>query len=329
MFTGGTIGSSAENGIIAPQRETTKLLIEMYEKEYGSMDFDITEPYYALSENNTGKTLSRLAKAVCDAESSDYSGIIIAHGTDTLQYSAAALSFALGNCSKPVLLVSSNYVLTDKRANGLSNFAAAVDFIKHRHGTGVFVPYKNSDKKVYVHRASRLLQHSELSDDVFSIKNQYYGSYNGTDFIKNPDFSEKADQMKPFGRFSLSDFSNEIEIFNAAVGRDYPILTDCTKAVLIKSYHSGTICTENEQFKAFAKNAAERHIPCYLCGAESGNIYESAAEFAKHGIISLPPASFISQYIKLWLCLQNGIDFDKVRNQSLGGDLLNDKYKNN
>lgn len=114
-----------------------------------------------------------------------------------MQYSAAALSYALGNSCKPVMLVSSNFVLTDESANGLPNFAAAVDFIENKYGNGVFVPYKNSDGKLYIHRASRLLQHSELSDDIFSIKNKYYGSYNGDTFIKNPDFDEKEDEIKP------------------------------------------------------------------------------------------------------------------------------------
>ncbi|MDE6111619.1 MAG: asparaginase domain-containing protein, partial [Eubacterium sp.] len=160
MFTGGTIGCSSSGGVISPNEENTKLLLELYKKEYSKdVDFEITEPYYALSENNTGKTLEHLISAVCDAVNMDYSGIIVTHGTDTLQYSAAALSYALGNKTIPVLLVSSNYVLTDKKANGLSNFAAAVDFIQNGYGKGVFVPYKNSDNKVYVHRASRLLQH--------------------------------------------------------------------------------------------------------------------------------------------------------------------------
>jgi L-asparaginase len=40
--------------------------------------------------------------------SSDYDGIIVTHGTDTLGYSAAALAYALGNGTVPVCLVSSN-----------------------------------------------------------------------------------------------------------------------------------------------------------------------------------------------------------------------------
>ena len=220
------------------------------------------------------------------------------------------------------MLVSSNYVLTDERANGLSNFAAAIDFIENEYGNGVFVPYKNSDGKVYVHRASRLLQHSDLADDVFSIKNKYYGSYNGDTFIKNPDFDERKDEIKPFGKINLSEFNSKIKIFNAYVGNAYPQIDNSTKAVLIKTYHSGTICTDNDGFKQFAEAVKSKKIPCYICGAENRDIYESAKVFAEYGITVLPPASFISQYIKLWIAAENHFEFDKIYDKSLGGDLL-------
>lgn len=323
IFTGGTIGSSANNGIISLKKENTKLLLEMFKKEYVSnAQFEIAEPYYALSENNTGKTIESLVSAVCDAMNEDYSGIIITHGTDTLQYSAAALSYALGSSCKPVMLVSSNYVLTDEKANGLSNFAAAVDFIRNGYGKGVFVPYKNSDEKVYIHRAGRLLQHSELSDDVFSIKNQYYGSYNSNTFIINPDFNEKEDEIKPFGKIKLSELSRAVQVFQAYVGCEYPEPENNTKAVLIKAYHSGTICTENNHFINFAEELKSKKIPCYICGAENREIYESAKVFSEYGITILPPAAFVSQYMKLWISSENNVDFNKIYNKSLGGDLI-------
>lgn len=323
MFTGGTIGSSSNGECISPNGENKKFLLELYKKEYGKhTDFEISEPYYALSENNTGKTIEHLISAVYDAQKKNYSGIIITHGTDTLQYSAAALSYALGNSCKPVMLVSSNYVLTDKNANGLLNFAAAVDFIEKEYGNGFFVPYKNSDNKVYIHRAGRLLQHGELSDDIFSIKNHYYGSYNGDTFIKNPDFDEREDEIKPFGRIKLSEFSKDIKVFNAYVGNEYPQIDGGTKAVLIKTYHSGTICTDNDSFKTFAQTIKNKNIPCYICGADNREPYESATVFSEYGITILPPSAFISQYIKLWISSENNIDFHKIYDKSLGGDLL-------
>ncbi|MDE7124350.1 MAG: asparaginase domain-containing protein, partial [Eubacterium sp.] len=104
IFTGGTIGSSTNNQVISPNEKNTRLLIEMYKNEYGTdIQFITAQPYYTLSENNTGKTLLQLISFVCDKTNDDYSGIIVTHGTDTLQFSAAALSYALGANCKPVM----------------------------------------------------------------------------------------------------------------------------------------------------------------------------------------------------------------------------------
>ncbi|MDE6111092.1 MAG: hypothetical protein K2F65_04155 [Eubacterium sp.] len=91
---------------------------------------------------------------------------------------------------------------------------------------------------------------------------------------------------------------------------------------MIKTYHSGTICTDNNSFKTFAEAVKNKKIPCYICGAENKEIYESAKVFAEYGITVLPPAAFISQYIKLWIATENNIDFNKIYDKSLGGDLL-------
>lgn len=323
VFTGGTIGSSVNGEIISPDTQKKSLLIKLYnEKRKHNIEFKTVEPYYTLSENNTGLTVTKLISAVCDEIQNNYSGIIVAHGTDTLQYSAAALSYALGSRCIPVMLVSSNYVLNDSRANGPDNFAAAVDFIKGGYGKGVFVPYRNSDGKVYVHRASRLLQHNEFSDDIFSIKNHYFGSYIGDTFIKNPHFKAEKDAVLPFSKAELSEFSKQIKVIQAYAGCDYPAVDENIRAVLIKAYHSGTICTDNSSFKYFAETCRQKKIPCYICGAENRDVYESAKMFAEYGFTVLPPASFISQYVKLWMALSVNIDFESIYRKSLGEDIL-------
>lgn len=323
MFTGGTIGSSVKGDIISPENKNTSLLLKMYnDKCKTDIDFVTVCPYYMLSENHTGVTITKLISAVCDEMDKDYSGIIVTHGTDTLQYSAAALSYALGSLCKPVMLVSSNYVLQDSRANGPDNFSAAVDFIKGGFGKGVFVPYKNNDDKVYVHRASRLLQHNELSDDLFSIKNGYFGSYVGDTFIKNPNYKAEKDEIIPFKNTILPEFSNAIKVVQAYAGCAYPMPDENTRAVLIKTYHSGTICTDNNNFKQFADACNRKNIPCFICGADNRDIYESAEKFNEYGFHILPPASFISQYIKLWFSVSAGIDFNEICTKSLGEDIL-------
>ena len=89
------------------------------------------EPYRILSENMNAGYVNRLADCVRKVMArNDSEGIIITHGTDTLQYTAALLSYVFGTDCVPVLLVSSDFPLEDERANGMANFMRAVEFIK-------------------------------------------------------------------------------------------------------------------------------------------------------------------------------------------------------
>ncbi len=106
------------------------------------------------------------------------------------------------------------------------------------------------------------------------------------------------------------------------VGFEYPKIHKNTKAVLIKTYHSGTICTDCREFFDFAAELKQKNIPCYICGAENRDIYESAKAYKEFGFTILPPSAFIAQFIKLWLSLETGIDFSIICNKSLGEDLL-------
>ena len=115
VFTGGTIGSTVKGEYISTDVKKPYILIEGYKERYGELGaYDTLTPYTILSENLNGKHMTALIKTVKDNLNGGYEGIIVTHGTDTLAYSASALSYALGNCKVPVCLVSANYPLENK-----------------------------------------------------------------------------------------------------------------------------------------------------------------------------------------------------------------------
>ncbi len=313
VFTGGTIGSSANNGVIIPNSESKRALIQNYNNKDGII-FEETEPYFALSENSTGENLTKLVNCVYDNIDA-YDGIIIAHGTDTLQYSGCAISFALGSNTVPVVLVSANYPLNDKRSNGNNNFKAAVEFIKSKGGKGVFVCYKNSNGITYIHRAARAMAHYEYSDDLFSIKNQYYGIMENGNFIKNEKYRAKKDEIKPFGKINLNKHS-EIKTIYSAVGENFE--HNYNNIYLVKTYHSGTLPTADKSFIDFAKSDNQ----IFISGFDKCSVYESAVIYKDLGLNILPVSTFISSYIKLWLAKSKGLPLNEIMQKSLGEDIV-------
>lgn len=323
VFTGGTIGSSNNNGIISPDSAVRYRLIEMYRQNGGKAEFDTVSPYTILSENMTGEYFNPLYNSIKENIGKKYDGIIVTHGTDTLQYTAAILSYMLGLCEAPVVLVSANYPLENAKSNGLENFTAAVDFISSGKNKGVFVSYKNNGDSAKIHRASRLQNHLAYDDKLYSVQNMFYGEITDKGFVRNPYYKEKADELSLEHIPTLTANSSVLRI-SPYVGITYPPIDKNTKAVLLESYHSGTVNTISAELKSFCKAAENSDIPIFLTGSEAGFFYESKKLYAELGIRILPPVAPISAYIKLWLLCEcgNTKDLYNIFSKSLGGDIL-------
>ncbi|MDE6580306.1 MAG: asparaginase, partial [Ruminiclostridium sp.] len=179
IFTGGTIGSTVNGDIISTDNKKPYLILEKYCDIYGlNFEYDILQPYTELSENNTGATIRKLIGTVLENLSKGYDGMIITHGTDTIQYSAAVLSYTV-KTDIPLCLVSSNYTIENPKANGLVNLHCAVRFMESVKTAGVWVSYKNQNDIPRIHKGSRLLERQAFTDCIFSVMDSYYGSFDG------------------------------------------------------------------------------------------------------------------------------------------------------
>ena len=328
IFTGGTIGSKVgENGFISPKQDMPYRLLDLYrEKCKEEIAFDTVEPYCILSENLEAKYLQVLISTVTEKlEENVYDGIIITHGTDTLQYTSAILGYIFGDARIPILMVSSDYPLEDVRANGLENFTYAVQFIKEKLGTGVFVSYCNKGGEPTIHRGTRLQPHASYSADVYSVENAYYGKFENGVFFKNEGIQEIEGGKTLFQKkdtIILSEDGNEILRVTPYVGMHYPKITEQIKAVLLESYHSGTIFV-GERFSEFMKSAREKKIPVFLHGLEKQEkAYDTVRTYQEMGGLPLEKSSVIAQYCKLWLAVCNGLKIEEVMQSSIAGDFL-------
>ena len=279
-----------------------------------------------LSENLTGEHLTKLLQAVSVAASGDCDGVIVTHGTDTLQYSSAALGYAFAGCQKPIVVVSSNFPLGDARANGQVNFDAAVAFIR-QNISGVFVSYRNTgERAVGIHRATRLMRHREYDDKLFSLGGRFgevadgrftrNPDYADGRFTRNPDYAAEADS--PAALKALPDLTKaRVLRLDCSPGMLYPdSLAGCSAALLI-SYHSGTVRTVGTDFGRFCKAAASEGKPIFLVGAMPGSQYESTNAFADAGITRLPRISATAAYMKLWLLCAAGFEKDALKAAAL------------
>lgn len=328
IFTGGTIGSVLDvTGYIGPRERTAFRVLKRYEEEYNrDVEFEAIEPYRILSENLDAKHLMKLFDTIRQVlEKNEVDGIIVTHGTDTLQYGAAILGYVFGGAGIPIVLVSSNYVLDDARANGLTNFRYAVEFIKGGYGTGVFVSYCNKDENPTIHRATRLQPLIPYSDYVASVKDSWYGQFENGNYIANSEYHVMDGQVALFTndkKVRLVEDAGQILFIHPSVGMRYPKVNVDLKAVLHGSYHSGTICV-GEALQHFVQEVKQLDIPIYLTGLLTGaNAYETVHIYENMGIQPLHTSSEIAQYCKLWLAISNSMDIASVMSGSVAEDWI-------
>ena len=84
---------------------------------------------------------------------------VITHGTDTMCYTAAGLSFLLGNIGKPIIFTGSMYPLCDNNSDGYDNLQFAVDSAQSIKNSGVYIAMQG--RLIHGAKAVKMHTHSE------------------------------------------------------------------------------------------------------------------------------------------------------------------------
>lgn len=128
LYTGGTIGMVAtENGYAPKEHYLSQLLSQITELQSPAMPmWDVIEFSPLLdSSNMTVEQWAVIGEQVA-LHYDEYDGFVILHGTDTMCYTASALSFMLENLNKPVVLTGSQIPLCEIRSDGRDNLIASM-----------------------------------------------------------------------------------------------------------------------------------------------------------------------------------------------------------
>jgi len=322
IFTGGTIGSTKSGSVIDIDAETSFQLLDSYAAQSDAKDvtFETKQPIYILSENLVPNDWHVLLDTLHAVDQNTYDGIIIAHGTDTLPYTAAALSFGLEQCDVPVMLVSSNYPLDDERANGLPNFTSAVDFIAEDVAKGVFVVFESNAGESIVHLGSRLREADPYTDDFDSVGGVIFGQMKAGHFVYNDDkrnVSLDALKAYDFSKRNKVEFVSDIMLIQPFAGLNYNYFKFNSKkprAVLHGLYHSGTANSSDHaahSIKGFAAYCTEQGVPLYAAPMkQTDDLYQSAKELIDAGVKPVVGCSLESTMVKLMM--QPDVDMNQT-----------------
>lgn len=175
ITTGGTIASESTAEGLAPGKSNQLLeqVINSFTNEYEITTLDL---FQLDSSNIQPEEWKQIALCIC-REYIKYEGIVLTHGTDTLAYTAAALSFMLRNIPIPVVLTGSQLPIDHPLTDGIDNlrlaFAMAV-----MQKPGVYIAF---DHKVIL--GTRAVKVRTKGFDAFeSVNYPYVATVDGSGF---------------------------------------------------------------------------------------------------------------------------------------------------
>lgn len=128
IYTGGTIGMhKSEHGYTIERGYLAQLMAKVYELMLPEMPNYVVHEYAELidSSNATPALWEQIGRDII-ANYDKYDGFVVLHGTDTMAYSASALSFMLENLNKPVIFTGSQIPLGEIRTDARNNLINAM-----------------------------------------------------------------------------------------------------------------------------------------------------------------------------------------------------------
>lgn len=216
VSTGGTIASRVDyrTGGVRPALTASDLYSVVPElSEIATIDAKII--FSLFSENITPKHWTKTAKVTAKHIENGVAGVVVAHGTDTMGYTAAALSFALQNPPVPVIMVGSQRSADRPSSDAATNLIGAVKAAANAPFAEVVVAMHEteSDKTIIFHRGTKVRKCHTSRRDTFKsinttplarIKNgqiemlikNYRKRSSSQKLILKPNFNEKAALVK-------------------------------------------------------------------------------------------------------------------------------------
>lgn len=140
IYTGGTIGmgQNLTTGALEPL-DFNYLISNLPEFKYLETGIDVYQFSSPIDSSDMSPRLwSHLVRIIAD-NYAKYDGFVILHGTDTMAFTASALSFMLENLTKPVILTGSQLPIGQLRTDGKENLVTSIEIASAYHSNGTAV----------------------------------------------------------------------------------------------------------------------------------------------------------------------------------------------
>lgn len=325
-YTGGTIGMRpSERGYVPAPGFLSKTLANMPEFNREEMpEFHINEYENLIDSSDMSPADWQQMADDIYTHYDDYDGFIILHGTDTMAYTASALSFMLEGLTKPVIVTGSQIPLAELRSDGQENLLNALYIAANYPIAEVTLFFNNK-----LMRGNRARKLDANGFDAFSSPNYPVLIQAGIKISVNDKHREAQHdvpfkvisvQPQPIGLISLYPGISAALIQN--------IILQPVKALILLSYGVGN-APQSKQILDPLKAANEQGIVVVNCtqctqGKVDMKGYANGQVLADVGVVSGSDMTPEAALAKLHFLLSQSYSYDEINHlmqQDLRGEL--------
>ncbi|MBK8600872.1 MAG: asparaginase [Flavobacterium sp.] len=293
IYTGGTIGMVKDFDSGALKAFNFSELLQNI-PELKQLDCQIETISFETPIDSSNMNPAKWIKiaTIIEENYSKFDGFVVLHGSDTMSYSASALSFLLENLSKPVVFTGSQLPIGDLRTDAKENLITAIQIasLQHKHKPVIQEVCLYFEYKLY--RGNRTTK----------INAEHFNAFSSPNF---PAIAESGVHLKVMQESSPSKSNKKLVVHKeledqVVIIKMFPGLNETTlsailnipnlKGAILETYGSGNAPTD-DWFITTLKKAIKKGLPIVnvtQCSGGSVNMgqYETSSTLKKIGVIS-------------------------------------------
>lgn len=294
IYTGGTIGmvKNAKTGALKAF-DFKKLLKNIPELKLLECEIDTVSFKNPIDSSNMNIQHWQKIALIIEENYTNFDGFVVLHGSDTMSYSASALSFMLENLAKPVIFTGSQLPIGDLRTDAKENLITAIQIASLQEKgkaviqeVGLYFEYK-------LYRGNRTTKISAEHFNAFTSPNFNELAESGVHLKVNKDILFKKTGNKKLK--VNTQFEENVLILKLFPGINKSTIEAILavpnlKGIIIETYGSGNAPSEdwfvNELKKAIKQNIHVINVTQCSGGAVAMGKYETSTALKKIGVIS-------------------------------------------